>query len=139
MGLSAGKLCSEGLNNFRTPTAFLDPTMVTIPYPTTTHNRQAHLIVESASPGHHGGSHSNQGDSTNARSVWRVRSVAVFPDRCPGTGQAKLEKWPVKLVNAAARSLAFYFVVLVPPPALEVTGDLFTYPPVGLLMDTYVR
>jgi hypothetical protein len=29
-----GKLCAEDLNNFRTPAAFLDPAMVTMPYPT---------------------------------------------------------------------------------------------------------
>jgi hypothetical protein len=45
------KLSAEGLNNFRTPAAFLDPGMVTVPYPIVTLYRHAHLILESASPG----------------------------------------------------------------------------------------
>jgi hypothetical protein len=55
--------------NIRTPAAFLDPAMVTMPYPTATHYRHAHLVLESASPGQRRGSHSKQGCSTDARSV----------------------------------------------------------------------
>jgi hypothetical protein len=66
---AAGKLCVKGLNNFRTPPAFFDPAMVTMPNSTATQYRHAHLILESASPGLRGGSHSKQGCSTDARSV----------------------------------------------------------------------
>jgi hypothetical protein len=61
-------LCG-GLNNFRTPAAFLDPTMVTMPNPTATHYREAHLTIESASPDRRGGSHSKHGCSMDAQMV----------------------------------------------------------------------
>jgi hypothetical protein len=50
---------SQGLNNFRTPAASFDPVIATVHYPTATNYRYyAHLILESASPDKHGGSHS---------------------------------------------------------------------------------
>jgi hypothetical protein len=66
---AAGKLCAEGLNDFRTPAAFLDPEIFTMPYPTAIHYRHAHLTLENASPGQRGGSYSKQGCSMDARSV----------------------------------------------------------------------
>jgi hypothetical protein len=63
-------LCGGFCYNVRTPAAiFLDPAIVTMPYPKATHYRHAHLILESASPGRRRGSHSKQGCSTDARSV----------------------------------------------------------------------
>jgi hypothetical protein len=70
------------LNNFRTPTAFQDPTMLTMPYPTATHYRQARQSLESASPGERGGSHSKQGCSTDARSMCGGCGPPSFEDRC---------------------------------------------------------
>jgi hypothetical protein len=56
-------------DDIHTPAAILDPVIVTKPYPTATHYRHAHIILESASPGQRGGSHSKQGCSTDERSV----------------------------------------------------------------------
>jgi hypothetical protein len=62
-------VCGGFCYNVRTPAVFLDPAMVTMPYPTATHHRHEHLILESTSPGQRRGSHSKQGCSTEARSV----------------------------------------------------------------------
>jgi hypothetical protein len=67
----ARKLCAKGFAIMSVPPlpAFLDPAMVTTPYPTVTIYGDAHMILESASPGQRGGSHSKQGCSTDVRSV----------------------------------------------------------------------
>jgi hypothetical protein len=67
---TAGKPYTEGFSIMsvsRGPNK--DLATVTMPYPTVTHYRHAHLILESTSPGQRGGSLSKQGYSADARSV----------------------------------------------------------------------
>jgi hypothetical protein len=55
----------------------------------------------------------------------RIRSLADFPTGTRVPAQKFPRKWPGKLFSTATKAPAsFYLVVSVPPPALEVTGDL---------------
>jgi hypothetical protein len=90
--------CTEGFAIISAPPPpfwNLDRAMVTIPYPTITHYRLAHLILESAGPSRRGGSHSKQGCSTDARSVgegygrWLIfqRVTRVHDRKCRRNGR----------------------------------------------------
>jgi hypothetical protein len=104
----------EGLNNFRTPAAFSDPPMVTMPYPTATHYRHAHLKSKRATPGKRGDSHSKQGCLTDARSVGRgYGRWLVFHTSARVPDQKKPGKWSAKLFSASCLC-----VVVLPPAPL---------------------
>jgi hypothetical protein len=96
-------MCGGFCYYVRTPAAFLDPAMVTVPYPTATHYRHAHLILERASPGRRRGPHSNQDCSTDARSVGGGYGRWLIFQTCTRVPYRKKPgKWPGKLFSAAA-------------------------------------
>jgi hypothetical protein len=58
-----------GFRKMPAPRGLLNPALAIMPYPTVTRHRQAHIILESASLGKRGGSHSKQWCSTDARTM----------------------------------------------------------------------
>jgi hypothetical protein len=101
--LAAGKPGTERLNNFRTPAVYVDPAIATMRYSTATHYRQAHLILESASPGQRGGSHSKQGCSIYARTLDGGYGRRLISIHVSGYKDKKKPwRWPGKLTSAAA-------------------------------------
>jgi hypothetical protein len=123
---AAGNPGTEGLNNFRTPAAFLGPAIATVHYPTATHYRYAHIRLEGASPDNRGGPHSKKGSLMDAQTVGGgYDRWLIFQTSTQVPTQQKPGERPGKIFNSAARALAFFcLAVSVPPPALEVTGDL---------------
>jgi hypothetical protein len=121
---TAGKHCAEGLNNFCILAAFLDRAMVTMPYPTATHYRHAHLILESASLGQRKGPHSKS-RVLDGRAIggWRVRPLVGFPDRYSGTRQEEATVMAGTTFQPSGRSVSFFCVVVsVLPKCLRGDG-----------------
>jgi hypothetical protein len=115
---AAGKPCTEGFAITSVHHGPKDLATVIMPYPTATHYRHAHLILESTTPGQRGGSYSKQGCSTDAQSVGGGYGRWLIFETCTrgGGGMAG------KAFQRGGMSASLFCVIVLAPPTIP-RGD----------------